>query len=62
MGAYKRLRLEGRDEIALLMSHGWSYGDIARSLNRSVSTISREVQRNSNHWIQYRACLAHKRT
>lgn len=62
MGSYKRLSLEERDEIALLLSHGWSYGDIASSLNRATSTISREVKRNSNHWTQYRACLAQKRT
>lgn len=62
MGSYKRLSLEERDEIALCLSHGWSYQDIALRLKRAVSTISREIRRNSDHWDNYRACLAQMRT
>lgn len=62
MGLYKRLSYEEREEITLCLSHGWSYHDIASHLSRSVSTISREVGRNSTHWLSYRAGIAQKRT
>lgn len=61
MGSYKRLSFEEREEITLCLSHGWSYHDIAVHLSRSVSTISREVGRNSTHWLSYRAVIAQKR-
>jgi IS30 family transposase len=61
MGCYKRLTLQDREDIALYLSHGWSYQAIAEQLQRAVSTISREVARNSQGWA-YRASLAAYRT
>jgi len=40
---YGRLSFDERIEIEKLLSHKKSYGDIARSLNRSKSTIQRDV-------------------
>jgi IS30 family transposase len=58
---YRRLNIEERKEISLMMSMGSSFLDIARSLDRHVSTISREVCKGSvNRWI-YRAIRAGKR-
>ena len=61
MGCYKRLTLQDREDIALYLSHGWSYQAIAEQLGRAVSTISREVIRNSERF-EYRASLAESRT
>ena len=61
MGCYKRLTLQDREDIALYLSHGWCYQAIAEQLGRAVSTISREVIRNSERF-EYRASLAESRT
>ncbi|WP_272898366.1 helix-turn-helix domain-containing protein [Mycoplasma anserisalpingitidis] len=36
--------------------------EIAEMLKRSVSTISREVKRNSNIYVEYDATYANKKT
>lgn len=61
MGCYKRLTLQERESIALYLSHGMSYHAIDELLGRAVSTISREVRRNSQS-SYYRASLAETRT
>ena len=61
MGCYKRLTLQDREDITLYLSHGMSYQTIAERLGRAVSTISREVRRNSQS-SEYRARLAETRT
>lgn len=61
MNKYKRLSLEEREEISRMLAQKHSFQDIAKSLNRSVSTISREVKSgNANKYI-YRASVAHRR-
>lgn len=52
-----RLSLAEREEIAIGLSHGLSFRAIAAGLGRSVSTISREVERNGGR-SQYRAWRA----
>ena len=44
---YKQLKGKDRDLIALLKGKGWSNKDIAKKLGRNVSTIGREIKRNS---------------
>ena len=44
---HSKLKPYERGRIALLIAKGFSLRNIARSLNRSVSTISDEVKRNS---------------
>ena len=61
MGCYKRLTLQDREDIALYLSHDWSYQAIAEQLGRAVLTISRKVIRNSERF-EYRASLAESRT
>ncbi len=50
-----------REEIALLRVRGHGVRDIARTLNRSPSTISRELRRNAatrGGKLEYRATTA----
>lgn len=62
MESYQRLTLQDREQISLYLSHGWSYRAIGEHLNRSASSISREVQRNSSYWCSYRASTAEQRS
>lgn len=48
------LSLAEREEISRGLAAGLSYRDIARRLERSASTVSREVERNGG-WRAYRA-------
>ncbi|WFR74250.1 helix-turn-helix domain-containing protein [Prescottella defluvii] len=48
-----------REEIAIGIAAGCTLRDIAKALNRSPSTISREIARNSEPSGQYRARSAH---
>lgn len=51
MRNYKQLNAEERERIAIGLSHGSSVRAIARTLDRSNSTISREIKRNgSEHY------------
>lgn len=44
---HKKLSAQERDKIAVWLASGWSLRQISRQLNRSVSSISVEVRRNS---------------
>ena len=52
---YRRVGLEEREEISRFLSSGFSFREIGRRLNRSASTISREVNRCSRGRDYYRA-------
>jgi IS30 family transposase len=62
--SYSHLTLEEREEIAIGLESGHSQYAIAKSLNRSVSTISRECTRNqpSSNKVKYRASQAQARS
>lgn len=47
MSQYKHLSIKERENILVLMNNGKSISEISRILNRSKSTISREIKRNS---------------
>lgn len=54
----KKLSDQERDRIGILLAGGISLRDIARKLNRSVSTISAEISRNSRTGV-YQPIAAH---
>ena len=59
---YNQLSQEEREHIACLLSEGKSLGDIAKTLGRNKSTISRELSRNSApEYRRYTPCRAHAR-
>lgn len=59
---YKQLTQSEREDIANLLSEGYSLGNIAKALGRNKSTISRELARNSAPQHQrYTPCRAHAR-
>lgn len=58
MTAYFHLASEERDRIAVMRSQGFGCRSIARQLNRSASTISREVRRNTLAGGAYRPSIA----
>jgi transposase, IS30 family len=58
MTAYSHLAPEERDRIAVMRSQGFGCRSIARQLNRSASTISREVRRNALAGGAYRPSIA----
>ena len=58
---YHRLNEDEREEISRMLSRGCSLRDIARSLSRSVSTISNEVSAGGCNRYIYRATTAHRR-
>lgn len=58
---YHRLTEGEREEISRMLAQGCSFGDIARSLGRSVSTISNEVSAGGCNRYVYRAATAHRR-
>ena len=55
---YKQIGIEERCEIARLQAEGSSVGQIAAALDRSTSTISRELKRNGTAGGGYRARYA----
>lgn len=57
---YTRLTLLEREEISRYLASGVTYREIARKLNRNVSTISREVGRYTRPRTKYRAIASHK--
>jgi IS30 family transposase len=59
---YKQLSLEERCEIARLQADGCSLGQIAAALDRSTSTISRELRRNRGREVGYKPSYAHEQT
>ena len=58
---YHRLSGGEREEISRMLAQGCSFGDIARFLGRSVSTISNEVSKGGSNRYMYRATTAHNR-
>jgi IS30 family transposase len=57
---YRRLDAEDREAISRGLAAGLNYREIARRLERSVSTITREVKRNYGCAL-YRACAAQRK-
>ena len=55
MKNYKRLRFDEREEISRMLAQSCSLHAIAKSLDRHVSTISREVRAGSCNKYTYRA-------
>ena len=60
--SYRQLSLEERCEIARLQANGHSIGQIAAALDRTPSTVSRELKRNSGTTVGYKPSYAHERT
>ncbi|WP_329582444.1 helix-turn-helix domain-containing protein [Streptomyces sp. NBC_01361] len=56
-----RLTQQERQQIALGLADGLAYAEIARTLERPTSTVTREVMRNGGP-TAYRADLAHRAT
>ena len=59
---YKQLSLEERCEIARLQAAGRSIGQIAAALDRTPSTVSRELKRNRGAEVGYKPSYAHQQT
>jgi len=57
---YKQLSLEERCSIAQWHATGQSNKEIAAALDRSSSTISRELKRNSGRKVGYKPAYAHE--
>ena len=55
---YDQLSLEDREEISKLQAAGLSIRKIAAALDRSPSTISRELRRNRGRTVGYRPSYA----
>ena len=55
---YRQLSLEDRCEITRLQADGASVGQIAAALDRSPSTISRELRRNAGRQVGYKPSYA----
>src|ERR1700751_4232359 len=60
--SYEQLSLEDRCEIARLSANDNSVRQIAAALDRSPSTISRELKRNRGRQIGYRPSYAEQQT
>ena len=58
---YKQLSLDQRCEIARLQASGLSTRQIATALDRSPSTISRELRRNEGSSVGYKPAYANQR-
>jgi len=58
---YHRLSEGEREEISRMLAQGCSFGEVARFLGRSVSTISKEVSAGGCNRYVYRATTAHRR-
>lgn len=58
---YKRLTLSEREEISRSLAQGKSFREIAKAQSRSVSTISREVNRAGVNRYTYRAARSERR-
>lgn len=56
---YKQLSLEDRCEIARLQAEGRSVRQIASALDRTASSVSRELKRNSGDCVGYKPSYAH---
>lgn len=54
--------MEEREEISRMLAQRYSFGDIAKMLGRSTSTISREIRAGSSNKYTYRAKKAQDRS
>ena len=61
MENYKRLGSNEREEISRMLAKKCSFRDIAKALNRNVSTVSREISAGSCNKYSYRAVKAQDR-
>ncbi|MCW8344370.1 helix-turn-helix domain-containing protein, partial [Stenotrophomonas sp. SG1] len=59
---YAQLSLEDRCAIAALHAEGRSIRQIASTLDRSPSTVSRELKRNSGRQVGYKPAYAQAQT
>ena len=60
--SYEQLSLDDRCEVARLSANGSSIRQIAAALDRSPSTISRELKRNRGAQVGYRSSYAQQQT
>jgi transposase, IS30 family len=60
--SYQQLSLDDRCEVARLSANGISVRQIAAALDRSPSTISRELKRNRGTQVGYRSGYAQQQT
>jgi IS30 family transposase len=56
--SYQQFQPEDRMSIASLRQQGFGVRAIARAIDRSASTVSRELQRNTEHFQVTRDFLA----
>ena len=61
MKNYKRLNSDEREEISRMLAQNWSLNNIAKKLDRYVSTISREIKAGNCNKHTYRAEKAQRR-
>ena len=61
MNMYCRLSLDEREQISRMLAMNYSLRDIAKSLGRAPSSLSRELARNHSSPQNYRAVQAHQR-
>src|SRR6202008_2736193 len=59
---YEQLSLDDRCEIARLQGEGQTIRQIATALDRSPSTISREIRRNRGRGVSYKPSYAQEQT
>jgi IS30 family transposase len=59
--SYDQLSLDERLKVAQLHGEGFSIREIASDLDRSPSTIARELKRNTGQQIGYRPAHAQER-
>ena len=62
MEGYHQLSLDEREQLYLLRQEGISLRQIAHRMKRCVSTISREIRRNSDKKLGYTPDRAHTKT
>jgi IS30 family transposase len=60
--SYEQLSLDDRCEIARLSANGSTVREVAAALDRSPSTISRELKRNRGAQVGYRSGYAQQQT
>ncbi len=61
MNKYKRLSVNEREEISRMLAQNCSLNDIAKSLHRHTSSVSREVKAGGRNKYTYRAGPAQRR-
>ena len=61
MSSYTQFTQKERTELALMLREDYEYSDMAQILNKDISSISREILRNSERFTGiYHARLAHE--